>query len=214
LEADRSHGWTRPSFAALIDNLLESRAALAEAHDQGRLESKLGTGSQVAVPYDLAKKVPMTWQDNKVGAKARPLFVGPFTVVSRLEGDNIAVNLGHGTTAKFHVSALKPLDSSAKAPPQFPGQPTELLWPNGEPKVRTVTRKRGNGKAKQYLVHFWGQHEVQGKWLTATKINPKDRVHLADYDRRVSAGIPSKFKYDQGLDLSAAPGIPLPPPGV
>jgi hypothetical protein len=210
-EQDRSYGWTRPSFAALIDNLLESRAKIAEAHDHGRLDSKLEKGSLVAVPYDLAKKVPMTWHDNKTGAKARPLFVGPCTVVSRLEGDNIAVNLGHGSTTKFHASVLKPLDSAAKEPPTFPGQPEELLWPDGNPKVRIVTRKRGKGKAKKYLVNYWGQHEIQGKWLTAAQVNPKDRVHLADYDRRVSLGIPSKFKDDSGLDLSAIPGTPVPP---
>jgi len=212
--ATRETGWIRPTIATLIDNLLESQAQLAKEHDHGRHPSKIGVGSQVAIPYDAATGVPMTWHPNKVAAKSRPLYVGPFTVISRLEGDNCCVSLGYGKTPKFHVSMLKHLDSATRAVPVGPDQPEELCWPDGKPKVRIVTRRRYEGTKTQYLVHFWGQHEVKGSWLTADKVATQDRVYLSDYDRRYSQDQPSKFNPDDGLDLSVPPGTPSAPQHV
>ena len=188
---------------------MATRAVIAEDHDQGRVESGIKAGSKVAVPFQHAKKVPLTWYPNQVGLKARPLYVGPFTVVARVAGDNCWVNLGHNLPQqKFHVSVLKELGESARTVPRDPNQPDELLWPGGIPKVKTVTRRRGEGRNRQYLVHFYGQHEVQGKWLTLGKVATQDRHLLAAHDRRAERGLPSHFNAEAGLDLSARPGVP------
>ena len=214
LNEARSTGWVRPTFAALMDNLCEQQAALAEVHDQGRHPSKIGVGSQVAIPYDLASAVPMTWFPNKIAKKSRPLFIGPFTVISRLKGDNCSVSLGNNVFERYHVSVLKHLDPATKNVPIDPNQPAELLWPNNQPKVRIATDRRQMRTKVQYLVHFWGQHEVAGQWLTAEQVHAKDRRYLAEFDRRTALQIPSKFYPSLGMDLGAEPGTRVEPPRV
>lgn len=209
--ATRDTGWNRPTFASLIDSLLESQAQLAKEHDQGRHPSKIGVGSQVAVPFSYAKGVATTWHANQVGAKARPLYIGPCTVLTKSESDNCEVDLGHGNKQKFHVSLLKPLDLVTKTVPRRSDQPEEILWPNAMPKVQLVTNRRGAGAKTKYLVHFWGQHEVAGRWLTTDQISPHDVDKIAEYDRRTARGIPSRLHPENGLDLSAPPGTAAPP---
>ena len=105
---------------------------------------------------------------------------------------------------------LKLLDISAKPAPTSPDQPEDLFWPDKKPKVRIITRRRNEGKKARYLVHFWGQHEIAGTWLTADQLAPGDRTHITDFDRRWAQGLPSKFSPESGVDLSIPPA-PRPP---
>jgi hypothetical protein len=203
LEANRSEEWVRPSLTTLIDNLVESQAQLAGEHDKGRHESKVVAGSQVAVPYDLAKKLPITWRPDKVAMKARPLFVGPCSVISVSEGENVSVALGKGNWIKVHASVLKLLPSSVKQVPRAQGQPEDLFWPGQRPKVRCVINCRGTKKTVRYLVVFWGQHEIDGTWVTRDDLAKEDRWMLADYDRRSEEGRVGRVNLERGLDLSA-----------
>jgi hypothetical protein len=209
LEAERSVAWVRPSMASLVDSLVESQAQLAEDHDRNRHATRIVAGSQVAVPYDLAKKVPLTWHPDKVAVKSRPLFVGPCTVTSMVAGDNAWVVLGKSNCIKVHVSVLKLLPPSTKQVPRAQGQPDELFWPNQRPKVRCVIDCRGTKKTVKYLVMFWGQHEVDSTWVTREDLAKQDHWMLADFDRRSEEGRVNRINPVRSVDLSAPLGRPV-----
>jgi hypothetical protein len=203
LQEERAQGWLRPSFTELVDNYRVGRAEVAERHDHGRHEGRLAVGGLVAVPAHLAHTATTKFEDARA-RKSRAIFVGPFTVTAAAEGDNWLVNLGNNKVGKFHVSVLKPLPAEAGVVPQDPSQPAELVWTDGTPKVRIAVDRRRKYNNVEYLVYFWGQHEVQGRWVRPAEV-PRDRVRLREYDARAEKGLPSRVP-GAVVDLSKVPG--------
>ena len=97
--------------------------------------------------------------------KFAPRWVGPFTV-KKVSKNKLAVTLSLPDKAKrmhpvFHVSALRPyLSSGAYQPP--PPLPDYI---DGEPEweVNYIESTKGEGKRRQYLVHWMG-HTDHATW--------------------------------------------------
>jgi hypothetical protein len=202
---NRSILFTRPTMQQLVDSSLEIRAKRAEEHDAGRVPHKISEGTWVAIPSTLAN-IDVTAAKNAKYIKSKALYVGPFRVERMLKGDNCTVRYGGNEVATFPASVLKALPDGVAEPPKQPDQPDNLLWPSGEPKIRTVTNKRFRYSRFEYLAHFWGQHECNGKYVQAKNVAKGDKHHLAEYDRRAEKGLPSHFLLPLRVDLSKVPG--------
>jgi len=199
---------SRISHTGLVDVYRERRGISADLHDRGRVNSSIAVGSFVAVPVHMAH-IPVTKYDDNKALKGRPIYVGPFVVRGVAKGENYRVHLGHGVMGFFHVSSLKPLPAEAGVLAEQEGQPKDLLWPNGKPKVRMVDGKcRRYGKIL-YLVHYWGQHDAMAQWVARADVKSEDRVHLNNFDRRQAAGKPSMLHGKLVLDVARPPRAPF-----
>jgi hypothetical protein len=211
LQAKRAEGWIRSGFYTLIDDYLAARDEISQAHDKGRVPSKIETGSWVAVPTTLAKTPTALYADN-IADKSRPIFIGPFRVVRALEGDNMLVNLGRGNDiknlTKFHVSVLKKLPDSAGNIPPHPDQPQNLWWADGRPKARVIVGSRKARRKTLYLAIYWGQHEAHGTWIPLSDLHATERHLVDEYDDRVRQDLPSLSTPRPVFDTRVSPDTP------
>jgi hypothetical protein len=165
-----------PPFQELCDTWAARRVATAVAHNAGRRQPRLRLYDHVAIPAHLSHTDIARHKDNKA-AKIRPLYLAPFQLVEKAEGDNWFVKVGD-KRLKFHVSVLKLVPASVAVVPTLPGQPADILWSDGLPKVREIVSRRPFGRRLQYLALFWGQHGVNGRWVFPADVNKMDRPTL------------------------------------
>jgi hypothetical protein len=198
----------RISITSMMDTYRQTRAISADQNDKGRTESPVKVGSFVAVPSGLAN-IAVTKFDDHRSHKSRAIYVGPFKVTRKLDGDNFIVNMSDGSLTTFHVSQLKPLPEEAgQVEPEF-GQPAALLWPNGKPKVRFIDRSRSRKGGPQYLAHFWGQHYDHGHWVAKADIEKADMDKINAFHAREKQGTPSIPRGKLILDATRAPSFPF-----
>jgi hypothetical protein len=198
----------RISVTSMMDTYRETRAISAGQNDKGRIPSKVTVGSFVAVPSGLANIAVTSFEDNKA-LKSRAIYVGPFKTMSQLPGDNFMVDMGTGAMGFYHVSQLKLLPQEAGQVEKEPDQPSSLLWPDGKPKIKIIDRIRTKRGTQQYLVHFWGQHNDRGLWVTKPEMNKGDHIKVHQFHTRQRQGIPSFTRGKLVLDLEHAPVQPF-----
>ena len=192
------------SFQELTDQYMDRQTLVAGAYDKHRLEHQVKVGSVVMIPAERFLGPENSFADS-VGAKGRAIFSGPFTVSRMLENNNAQVELGEDLgSVVVHVSHIKVMPDDAIKVPLQHGQPEQLHWPGGARKASIAVDKRKHRGTWQYLLHYWGCHDVHAKWVDGDKVIPAEKHLIKEFDRRRQNGWPSMVPPLQ-VDLETPP---------
>ena len=179
----------RGQLYKLIDAFHERRAATAQAHDKGRVKSRIVVGSYVSVPVELYRTPGMRAPTAR-GKKGHDLFSGPVRLVAdELHGNwRVVAPKGSKVVPVFHESKLKYAGASLRADLAVS---TVLPWgtmfyPNGVRRVECIV-DRTFYRTLQYLCHFVGSTSTVGEWVTATYV-ARDPRKVTEYQARLVSG--------------------------
>ena len=156
-------------------------------HNKHRTESRVQVGSKVAVPVSRAH-VPASQLGEGAASKTLPRFVLPFEVLEIDDRRNAIVSAGEQHKSfKIHLSHVKLITAEAAADPVHPGQPSTVKWRDGTRKIRIVIDKRWRRRKAQYLVGYWGQHNVHNRWVEWPEVQRSECRMLKEFDRQLAS---------------------------
>ena len=192
------------SFEALRDERADKQLMATRRSDQNRLTHQVLVESVVMIPRESAL-VDYNKHGDSTLEKARDNWSGPFTVSKVTNRGNVTVDLGDGFgSVTVHASKVKVVPRAMLNVPWHQDQPDRLTWPSGERKASIAVGKRQLRGATQYLLKYWGCHDVQAKWIFSNDVQRSERGLLTDYDERVKAGKPSILGCKRGKEKGLA----------
>ena len=180
----------RGQLYKLIDAFHARRAGTAQAHDKGRVASRITVGSYVAVPVELYRTAGMRAPTAK-GKKGHDLFSGPVRVVAdELHGNwRVEPPEGSKVVPVFHESKLKYAGAALRADLAVS---STLLWkdmfyPDGIRRVECIVDDRTFYRTRQFLCHFVGSTATVGEWVSEAYL-ARDPRKVEEYRARLVSG--------------------------
>ena len=190
------------ALGELIDLYHDGKTKSAAVHDKGRVASKIKVGSMVFVPVGLMK-LPIDQFGNSKYAKGHKRYSGPHRVVADALHGNWEVEKPPGTRVKtvFHASVLKVADDDIARAAQRGLQLSDMVWPDGTPRVRKITGQRTYFHQQQYLALYVGRPDSTGAWVFPKQI-PDDLDKLDEFKATLQSTGRSPVQNTQGFHLS------------
>ncbi|XP_032407959.1 uncharacterized protein LOC116712172 [Xiphophorus hellerii] len=174
----------------IIHNLNQTAERNKRQADRKRRPAPLYTpGQQVWLS---SRDIPL----KSISKKLSPRYIGPFPIEAVISPSAVRLRLPASLRVHptFHVSQIKPVQTSALCPPAEPPPPPRDIDGHPAYTVRRIVDSRRRGRGWQYLVDWEGYGPEERSWIPGSFI--LDRSLISDY----RSSLPSSSSRPPGGD--------------